>query len=190
LYADVNAVAPATARRIGTLFERFVDGGIIGPPVARPGDTRLYLAGNEAPAVAALWAGSALDVRVLVGPVGAASALKACFASWTKGTAALLLAIRALAHAEGVDPALVDEWALSNPDLADRSEASASGTGPKAWRFEGEMRELAAAFGDRGLPGGFLDAAADSYARLAAFKDGPPPTLDEVVAALLAGPEA
>jgi 3-hydroxyisobutyrate dehydrogenase-like beta-hydroxyacid dehydrogenase len=190
LYADVNAVAPSTTRRIDDLFERFVDGGIIGPPVARPGDTRLYLAGHEAHALAALWSGSALDVRVLDGPVGAASALKACFASWTKGTAALLLAIRALASAEGVDAELVDEWAISIPDLPDRSERSAPASGPKAWRFEGEMRELAAAFGDRGLPPGFLDAAAATYARLAAFKDGSPPTLDQVVEALLARPDS
>lgn len=186
LYADLNAIAPGTARMIGGMFERFVDGGVIGPPVAGAGTTRLYLAGDEAATVAALWAGTALDARVLDAPAGAASAVKACFASWTKGTAALLLVIRALARAEGVDHALIDEWAISFPDLADRSERNAAGTGPKAWRFVGEMLELADAFADHELPAGFLDAAADTYTRLAGFKDAAAPTLDDVIAALLA----
>src|SRR5581483_4499555 len=32
IYVDANAVAPATAARVGELVERFVDGGIIGGP--------------------------------------------------------------------------------------------------------------------------------------------------------------
>jgi hypothetical protein len=36
LYADVNAVSPATSRQMGQLFTRFVDGGIVGPPPPPP----------------------------------------------------------------------------------------------------------------------------------------------------------
>ncbi|MEO7371606.1 MAG: hypothetical protein ABIZ69_12120, partial [Ilumatobacteraceae bacterium] len=94
VYVDVNAVSPATARSIGANFDRYVDGGVVGPPVKAAGSTRLYLAGQEAADVAELWGASALETRVVDGGAGAASAVKMCFAAWTKGTAALLLAIR------------------------------------------------------------------------------------------------
>lgn len=171
LYVDVNAVAPATSRSIGERFGRFVDGGIVGLPVDGSRSTRLYLAGPEAATVAGLWARSDLDARVLDGAVGTASALKMAYAGWTKGSAALLLAVRALARAEGIEADLLAEWAVSQRGLAERSEAAARGVAPKAWRFEAEMREIAATFGAAGLPPGFHEAAAEINGRLAGFKD-------------------
>ncbi len=184
-YVDVNAVAPATARRIGARFERSVDGGIIGPPVASPGTTRLYLSGSEVDDVAALWRDSPLEVRTVDSGAGAASAVKTCFAAWTKGTAALLLTIRALAEAEGVKDALLAEWATSIPDLAEQSELTAFGNAPKAWRFIGEMEEIAESLALAGLPDGFAIAAAETYRRLANLKRSEGATLDEVVARVL-----
>ncbi|MGB5380521.1 MAG: phosphogluconate dehydrogenase, partial [Acidimicrobiia bacterium] len=55
IYVDANAIAPSTVRAIATRFDRFVDGGIVGPPPTEPGLSRLYLAGPEAGTVAALW---------------------------------------------------------------------------------------------------------------------------------------
>src|SRR5436305_9224266 len=125
LYVDANAVSPATARTIATLFDRYVDGGVIGPPPSAPGTTRLYLSGREAPAVADLFAGTSVDARVVSGDPTAASALKMAFAAWTKGTAALLLAVRAVARAQQVEDELLEEWRLSLPELPDRSLAAA-----------------------------------------------------------------
>lgn len=184
IYVDVNAVAPATARALGQRFTRFVDGGVVGPPAKVPGTTRLYLSGDEAPEIADLWKGSAVETRLVDGGVGAASAVKVCFAAWTKGTAALLLAIRALARAEGVEPALLAEWATSQPDLAAQSQRAASNNASKAWRFAGELDEIADSFTAQGLPDGFGRAASDVYARLAQFRDIPDATLDAVLAAL------
>jgi 3-hydroxyisobutyrate dehydrogenase-like beta-hydroxyacid dehydrogenase len=186
-FVDGNAVAPATARHLAELVRpaRFVDGGIVGPPPRQAGTTRLHLSGDGADEVAALFAGTTVDARVHPGGPGAASAVKVCFAAWTKGTSALLLAIRALAAAEGVEEGLLAEWATSLPDLPGRSEAAAA-TAAKAWRFVGEMEESAAAFAAAGLPGGFSQAAADVYAALGAHKDAdPPPPLDAVLDALL-----
>jgi 3-hydroxyisobutyrate dehydrogenase-like beta-hydroxyacid dehydrogenase len=184
IYVDANAVAPATTRMIASRFARFVDGGVVGPPVEGPGTTRLYLAGDAAAEVAALWDGSALGTRVIDGPVGAASAVKMCYAAWTKGSAALLLAVRALAEAEDVDDVLGEEWDRSIPGLTARVDATATGNAPKAWRFTGEMEEIAATFAADRLPDGFFDAAAEVYARLARFKDSAP-LATEVIAALL-----
>src|SRR5262245_43458393 len=185
IYADLNAIAPTTARRIGERFERFVDGGIVGPPPKTLGTTRLYLPGPDAAVVASRWSMPTLDVRIVDGGVGAASAVKTCYAAWTKGSAALLLTIRALARAEGVEDALLSEWATSIPDLADRSERAATGNGPKAWRFVGEMQEVAASLGDAGLPPGFATAAAEVYERLADLRDKPRTSIHRVIERLL-----
>ena len=185
-YVDVNAVAPATARKIAFTAGRVTDGGIIGGPPRTKGTTRLYLSGPGAGDVAGLFAGSPLEAIVLDGDVGAASALKMCFAAWTKGTSALLVAVRAVAAAEQVDRALLEEWAISQPDLPGRSEGAARGTAAKAWRFVGEMHEIAETFATAGLPVGFHLAAADVYERMARFQDADTaPTLEEVVAAVI-----
>ena len=171
-YVDANAVSPDTARRLESLFgARLVDGGIIGPPAHRSGTTRLYLSGPAAAEVAGWFRADPLAVIALDGPVGAASALKMCYAAYTKGSTALLLAVRALAEAEGVSAALLDEWRISQGGLAERSEAVARGSAGKAWRFVGEMHEIADTFESAGLPGGFHRAAADLYQRMTPLKD-------------------
>lgn len=185
LYVDANAVSPSTARGIAELFERFVDGGIVGPPPTGPGLTRLYLAGPEAATVAELFASTVVDARIVEGSPGAASAVKMCYAAWTKGTSALLLAIRALAEAEGVTDDLLGEWATSLPDLVGRSSGVIGAVGPKAWRFEGEMREIAATFAARGLPDEFHRGAAEIYHRLASLKDESDPELAQALRLLL-----
>lgn len=186
LYVDANAIAPETARHIGGRFERFVDSGIIGPPPVQAGTTRLYLSGAEASALGSRWDGSPLEVRVVDGGAGAASAVKMCFAAWTKGTSALLLAIRALAESENVTDAIVGEWATSMPELIDRAELTAPAVGLKAWRFVGEMEQIGAAFSSQGLPSGFHGAAAEVYRHLERFKDDDPgPALADVIDALI-----
>jgi 3-hydroxyisobutyrate dehydrogenase-like beta-hydroxyacid dehydrogenase len=191
VYVDANAVSPATAREIGTIVEktgaRYVDGGIVGPPARAQGTTRLYLSGTEATRVAALFAGSALEALVVEGGAGAASAVKMCYAAWTKGSAALLLAVRALAAAEGAEAALLAEWAISQGDLRARSEAAAKGNSPKAWRFVGEMDEIAATFASAGLPDGFHRAAGEIYRRMEGYKDAPPPSIEDLARTLLKG---
>lgn len=191
LYVDANAVSPATARRIGQRFERFVDGGVIGPPAHKAGTTRCYLSGPEAATVAAIWTDSVLEAQVLAvddpASAGAASALKMAYAGWTKGQSALLLAVNSLADQAGVGDALRAEWDRSQPDLRKRSDWVATAVGPKAWRFEGEMAEIAATMAATGLPDGFHRGAEDLYRKLAGFKDHPGPTLDELLQAL-AGP--
>ena len=169
LYVDANAVSPGTAQEIATLIAagggRYVDGGIIGLPPVTPGQTRLYLSGPHAQTVSELFAGSPLEARVIGGPPTAASAVKMAYAGWTKGSAALLLAVRALARAEGVEDTLLAEWALSQPSLPGRSLGSAWSATAKGWRWIAEMEEISASMTAAGLPGGFHDAAAEIFRR-------------------------
>ena len=189
LFVDANAVAPGTAREIGTVVEgagaSFVDGGLIGPPPRAAGSTRLYLSGREAKRAVALFESSALEAIAVNDSPGAASALKMVYAAYTKGSSALLIAIRALASCEGVDDTLLAEWRRSQPDLPKRSESAARDNARKAWRFVGEMEEIAATFEAAGLPGGFHEAAAVIYQRLADYKDATtPPAMADLVAPL------
>ena len=187
-YVDGNAVSPATAREIAGIVEKggatFVDGGIIGPPPVKAGSTRFYVSGVGAERIAKLLTAGPLEALVVPGGPGAASAVKMAYASWTKGSSALLLAVCALASAEGVEDSLVREWKISQPDLSARAEGAAKGNAKKAWRFIGEMEEIAATFAAAGLPDAFHQGAAEIYRRLAIYKDGPSPSFAEVLRAL------
>jgi 3-hydroxyisobutyrate dehydrogenase-like beta-hydroxyacid dehydrogenase len=165
----------------------FVDGGVIGPPARQAGSTRLYLSGDRAEAVAALFDRSLLQACPLSGGPGAASALKMCYAAWTKGSAALLLAVAALARGEGVDAALEQEWQLSQPGLATQLENTLQSSAAKAWRFSGEMEEIAATFRSGEMPDGFHLAAAEIYRRMAGLKGRSPLDSDTILKTLIAG---
>ncbi len=190
LFVDANAISPATAREVAQLVEdggaAYVDGGIIGLPPTTPGSTRLYLSGPQAETVRGLFDGTALDARVVAGGTWSASAVKMAYAAWTKGTSALLLAVRALARAEGVEDTLLDEWKLSQPSLADRSRGSARSATVKGWRWVAEMEEIAATMAGAGLPDGFHQAAAEIFRRAPQARAGTSSgeEVDRVLAAL------
>jgi 3-hydroxyisobutyrate dehydrogenase-like beta-hydroxyacid dehydrogenase len=175
LYLDANAISPATAAEVAAIVTgggaAFADGGIIGPPPAAPGLTRLYLSGPRAAEAQALFGGTDVDARV-VPPPGTASAVKMAYASWTKGSAALLLAARALARAEGVEPVLLEEWGMSQPGLEKRWDGADRAAAAKGWRWTGEMVQIAAAMAAAGLPEGFHQAAAEIYRRYSASPGG------------------
>jgi 3-hydroxyisobutyrate dehydrogenase-like beta-hydroxyacid dehydrogenase len=190
IFVEANAVSPRTVREIATVLSRYgtatVDGGIIGPPPtpATSGDTRLYLAGSNAVSVARLFDAAPIDARVLTGEPGAASALKMGYAAWTKGTAALLLAIRALAREERVEDALASEWETSQPGLAGRTRQASTSAATKGWRWIAEMEEIAATFADAGLPDGFHRAAAEVYRRAPRIAAADAVDLDRVIEAV------
>jgi 3-hydroxyisobutyrate dehydrogenase-like beta-hydroxyacid dehydrogenase len=189
-FVDANAVAPSTAREVEGVIAggggSYVDGGIIGPPPAPGRPTRLWLSGERAEDVAALFSGTEVAAGVLRGDPYAASALKMCFAAWTKGTAALLLAVRAAARAGGVEDALLGQWRESAPELPQRSRQAAQQAAGKGWRWVGEMEQIAATFASHGLPAGFHSAAADVFARVERDPAAGPDdaTLEAVIGAL------
>jgi 3-hydroxyisobutyrate dehydrogenase-like beta-hydroxyacid dehydrogenase len=191
LYVDVNAIAPQRAIRIGTILAQhriaFVDGGIIGGPAWKAGTTWLYLAGSEAQRVADCFAGGRLQMKVISEQIGKASALKMCYAAYTKGTTALLCAILGTAENLGVREDLAHQWSHDEAGFAEQTSQRVRGVTAKAWRFTGEMQEIAATFAEAGMPEGFHAAAADIYQRLADFKGREQtPALAEVLAALTA----
>lgn len=187
LYLEGNAIAPDRTRRIQGIIEgagaTLVDGGIIGGPAWEPGgSTVLQLSGPRASEIAALFADSPLNTNIVSRDIGAASALKMAYAAYTKGSTALLSAILGVAEQEGVRAALEAQW---GEEFTAQTHQRVTVTTAKAWRFVGEMEEIAATFRGAGLSGGFHDGAADTFARLAAFKDTETPTIEEMLAEML-----
>jgi 3-hydroxyisobutyrate dehydrogenase-like beta-hydroxyacid dehydrogenase len=188
LYVDANAIAPKRAVRMGEIMAAgasFVDGSIIGGPAWTPGATTLFLAGERAAEAAACFEGSPLATRILGSEVGRASALKMVFAGWGKGSTALLAAVLAAAEQLGVRDELLQHWSVTDPELAKEAGRRVQGSARKAWRFAGEMEEIAATYRDAGVPGEFHEGAAEIYRRLQPYKSpAEKPSLETVLAAL------
>ncbi|HJR81798.1 MAG TPA: DUF1932 domain-containing protein, partial [Anaerolineales bacterium] len=190
-YLDANAISPQRSIQIGQLMEEngihFVDGGIIGGPAWRPNETWLYLSGAHAEQIADCFKKGPLETKIIGNEIGKASALKMCYAAYSKGTTALLAAIVAAAQSYNVRDELYQQWDMDDSNFSDQVNRRAARVTAKAWRFEGEMHEIASTFREAGLPDGFHEAAAEIYQRMADFKDTPEtPQLDEVLKVLLA----
>ncbi len=156
LFVDCNAISPTTALKVGEIVTAaggtYVDGGMIGPP-PKVGDnkTRLYVSGPDAARLTELRR-PGLDIRAVDGGIGAASALKMCYASMTKGMMALATEALVTAEKLGVSAALRTEMELSRADVLADIDRNLPRVPPKAYRWVAEMEEIAATFGDAGLP--------------------------------------
>jgi 3-hydroxyisobutyrate dehydrogenase-like beta-hydroxyacid dehydrogenase len=190
VYVDCNAISPDRTRAIQQIVESagadYVDGGIVGGPAwTHEAGTNLYLSGRRAQEVADCFDGSPLGTPVVSERIGAASAVKMGYAAYTKGTTALLTAILGIVEKEGVRASLARQW--GDTFTAQTTRRVCANTA-KAWRFEGEMYEIADTFRGAGLPGDFHQGAAQIYKRLAGFKDhSEPPSIEAVLDMLLNG---
>ena len=174
-YLDANAISPQRAKRMGQWMSEknihFIDGGIIGGPAWKPGETCLYLSGKEADVMAECFKNGPLETRILGDEVGKASALKMCYAAYSKGTTALLASILATAESLGVRGELYRQWESGDIGFSEQVNRRVMRATAKAWRFEGEMTEIASTFREAGLPSGFHEAAAQVYHRMASGKN-------------------
>lgn len=196
VYADCNAIAPQTVRQIGRELTRvgvtFIDASIIGGPPRGGSGPRFYVSGPDTSAFEALGA-YGLDVTPLGDEIGHASAIKMCYAAWTKGTTALLAELVTAAQALGVLDHLTREFESSQPALVRRIQGLPA-VPIKSRRFVGEMLEIAKTFGALGLPPEVLSGAADMYELIGRTHladrtpedDSPLPSLSETLEVLLA----
>jgi 3-hydroxyisobutyrate dehydrogenase-like beta-hydroxyacid dehydrogenase len=176
IYVDCNALDPKTVRRVADIVlatgARFVDGGIIGPPPEPDSrNTRIYLSGEGAEAVAAL-EGFGLSMPIQPGPIGAASAMKMSYAGITKGFTALGCAMMLAATRAGTAEALRAEMAVSQPRLLEWLTRGMPRMPDKAYRWVGEMEEIAAFVSEDPAGAQFYQAAAKLYERMAADHAG------------------
>jgi putative dehydrogenase len=147
VFVDCNAVSPPTVERIAAVIaptgSPFVDAGIIGaPPKPNDAGPRFYASGPAAPRFAKLKE-FGLDVRLLDGPMSAASAMKMSYAGITKGTQALGAAMLLAANRGGTADALFAELSSSQPQMLAWLKRSLELMPPKAYRWIAEMHEIA-----------------------------------------------
>jgi 3-hydroxyisobutyrate dehydrogenase-like beta-hydroxyacid dehydrogenase len=171
VYVECNAVSPPTMLKIADVIAAtgcpFVGAGIIGPP-PKPGsaNTKIYASGPAAKDLARL-NDYGLIVRVLDGPLTAASALKMSYGGITKGFIALGTAMLLAANRGGSADALKAELAESRPDLLRYLSNQVPSMYPKAYRWVAELDEIAAFVGEEFPERDMFQAAARLYERIA-----------------------
>ncbi|GKT49805.1 uncharacterized protein ColSpa_09986 [Colletotrichum spaethianum] len=156
-FTDLNAVSPATGKRMAGMLDearspvRFVDGCIIGgPPKFSVGSgvaglwyvpsmpaSGPYPLGEACPELA-----ETLNMRHISPEIGAASGLKMCFATVTKGFMGLGIKAFTTASKFGVVDELRKEMQEAAPGLLDFAEKYIPLVPPKSYRWVREMEEI------------------------------------------------
>ena len=181
-FADCNAVSPDTARELGEIIEaaggRYIDAGIIGGPPGSASPPRFYASGPHEAVLGEL-DGKGILVPLLGGEVGRASGIKMCYASMTKGASALETAALVAAYRLGLSSELESELASSRAAALAQMQ-SLIGLPGKAFRWIGEMEEIAATFESVGVTGHFHQGAAEIFRMVAdsPLGDERPETID------------
>ena len=175
IYVDCNAVSPPTKVMIGNVILKagapFVDVGIIGLPPKEGHSPFLHASGPDAEKFGVL-NDFGIKVNVINGPIGAASALKMSYAGITKGTTALGSMMMLAATRAGVADKLRGELERSHPAFIANFQRAVPDMFDKAYRFVGEMQEIADFVGEDKQAEQMYLAIADFYTRIAADHEG------------------
>ncbi len=169
VFADCNAVSPATSRRIQGIISaaggRYLDASIIGPPPGQGQPPRFYVSGSDADAMGQL-DGRGIAVKWIGSQIGRASAIKMCYAGLTKGTLALHAAVLTSAEALGLSDELRSELAYSQGQKLKAME-QVRRVPAKAFRWIAEMEEIARTFGSVGVSPDIHSGAAEVFRMIA-----------------------
>jgi putative dehydrogenase len=176
IYVDCNAVSPPTKIKIGSAVVKagapFVDVAILGlPPKAGADGPAMIASGPETGQFVPLGE-FGLKIRTIEGPVGAASALKMSYAGITKGITAVGSMMMLAAIRGGIEKELRVELERSHPSLVASFTRAVPDMFPKAYRFVGEMEEIADFVGEDEAAKKMYLAFADFYTRIAADLEG------------------
>ena len=176
IYVDCNAVSPPTKVKIGEVILKagapFIDVGIIGLPPQKDGSSPyLHASGPDAARFAPL-GDFGINVNVIEGPIGAASALKMSYAGITKGVTALGAMMMLAATRAGAAQGLRGEFDRSQPALLPWFQRSIPAMYSKAYRFVGEMEEIADFVSEDPAAQKMYEAIAEFYTRLAKDFEG------------------
>lgn len=176
VYADLNAVSPATVKEIAATIAPsgcvFADGGILGqPPGANDKGPSIFVSGEGAARIGDLTR-YGLDIRVMDAPVGAASSVKMCFAGINKGFTAMAAMIILAATRDGAAGYLRNEIAAIVPGLSATIDLNLPRMYDKAYRFAPEMEEIAGYLASDPASEQVYLAFAKFYERIAADMTG------------------
>ncbi|HSU91955.1 MAG TPA: DUF1932 domain-containing protein, partial [Sporolactobacillaceae bacterium] len=183
IFVECNAVSPAMVRRIAVSLAPtgcgFVDADIIGGPPRSGGKgtgPRFYASGEHAHELTSLrhfGLGFGLDLAIVDGGIGAASALKMSYAGLTKGLIAVGATMFGAASRAGLAAALREELARSQPVLLAMLTAMIPAMYSKAYRWVSEMEQISEFVGGDATGGTIYEGSARLYQQLAAdFEQG------------------
>ena len=174
IFVDCNAISPNTTKKINIFIEKsngiFIDGGIIGGSPRSGEKPRIYLSGKNAYKIRILNS-KEVEFIDINSEIGAASGLKMTYAAITKGTAALYAASLMTADHFGLLEKLLDEISYSQPKVFD-SIKSVNSISAKAFRWIGEMEEIAETFSSTNNTDKFHMGAADIFRKIASSSIG------------------
>jgi 3-hydroxyisobutyrate dehydrogenase-like beta-hydroxyacid dehydrogenase len=175
IYVDCNAVSPPSKVTIGNVIVKsgapFIDVGIIGLPPKEGHSPYLHASGPDAAKFGVL-NDFGIKVNIIEGPVGAASALKMSYAGITKGISALGSMMMLAATRAGVAEMLRGELDRSHPAFITNFQRAVPDMFDKAYRFVGEMEEIADFVGEDPQARQMYEAIAAFYTRIAADHAG------------------
>jgi len=176
-FADLNAISPQSAKQIASLFSslpslRFIDGAILGGPPVSPSNPSPHPKQGESPPTSwtrpliptsgpisfseilphgiGIHLASVLNVRHISAEIGAASGLKMCYASLSKGYSAIAVQVVTTARRLGVLSDLEASLRELVPGGFERMERAVVGQAPKAYRWVREMEEISSTHGGEG----------------------------------------
>ena len=182
-FADCNAVSPRSAAEmasiIGAAGGDYIDGGIVGGSPARSAVPRIYTSGPRAGLMDEL-DGKGIAIKNLGPAIDRASGMKMCYASMTKGTNTLRVAMLTAAYSLGLYDELVEELEFSQGDALSDMESGIPRLPANSGRWIGEMEEIAETFAMAGVTPGFHEGAAEMFRLLAStpFADESPEDID------------
>ena len=194
-FADCNAVSPATGVKIGKIITAsggmFIDAGIIGGSPRTGAIPRFYASGEHAGILAEL-DGKGISVPVMRGAIGRASGLKMLYAALTKGTAALHASTLMAAKSLGLFDDLIHELEQSQSGTV-TAMGRVNSISAQAFRWIGEMEEIASTFEDAGVTPNIHAGAAETFQKISDSSIGrervgtvdQDRTLEDTVAAML-----
>lgn len=170
-YVDLNAINPATMRGVAAALAGtgcdVIDGAIIGGPPKRDDDGPIfYVCGDGNHRSEALNA-LKLKVRRIDGDIGAASALKMVYAGINKGMTGLGAAILLAAARSGTAEGLRAVMAETAPETQTRLRRAVPDMYPKAYRWVGEMMEIAEFLGPENPAYRIFEGLAGVFSRFA-----------------------
>lgn len=165
-FADCNAISPQTTKEIEGIITtaggRYIDASIVGSPPGKGKPPRFYTSGEHCPVMSEM-DGMSISVRPLGNEIGRASGIKMCYAGLTKGTSALHIAVLSAAEAMGLSEELRAEFSSSQPHALQQMESGISRLPSRAFRWIGEMEEIAATYDHLGVTPHFHKGAAEVY---------------------------
>ncbi len=189
-YVECNAISPDTTLCIEKSFietavknSKYIDGSIIGTAPKNTYKPNLYISGKYAKEIEFLKS-KAFQIINLGNELEAASSIKMCYASLTKGTNALWVSLLLLSKKLNIYDELIEELNYSQKDSITKMKNQIPRLPSKSGRWIAEMREIACTYKSQNLHSGSFDNSAYIYNLLSLIENNNIKDLSNIIAEL------